>query len=994
VSNALARIRRRLASARARQVVLALGGATSLGAGAVLLGWSLATLAANEGARSVGIAALLAGAGAAIGLVAWRAQPLHRFASDRAQARRFEAVSPELDGALLTVLDRSARPRGSAALLEQVAVEVARTMDAVPPARAWPAAPARRDLRWLLAGLLALAFVAWLLPIGPVDALQSLLAAPRASPSPQAVAADGPRVMLGDITLRYLYPTYTRLDPVEVPNTNGEVHAPRGTVVEVRARTADEHEAASFVAYEAVPVPVELVEGRGLKASFTVADEGAWRFLFPAGPSADHRIVPEPDLPPDVALGLPPRLVLMADDTIEVRFAARDDFGVAKVVVEVVAGGVADERVLRTLIDVPRSVEDAPTISVADLGLAAGTKARLRVGALDNDEVSGAKMGWSSPIELTVTGASGSAARNRELMERLLAALLPVLADGLVDPSPLASDGLGAGRLAEQFDQRYTAFDGAFASMEDLAESTLPARLAADVSKSRRAFVAFARGLSDGKLSSSDVARLALLHASAVEKLEEAVYLLDRLQRIAALGELMRLVRQLAMEAQELDQELPQLNRQQAMARLDQLSRLYDEVKARAGALERGGVKDFLEQRGTELEAAMTMARKAIATGDDHTARAEMARVARLLEEMAGGVEEAMKRGSGQDGKMQEAMSKLGEQLESLAEEQAALREQTGRARDQHGSSLEEGMKSWERVDRAVAEAQRQLDDPSLDGAEGRSRNLDSALRDAEHDARSLGDSARARDQATAEGRAQELERTLARARSRVQAEQRSGNLSPEEAAAAQRALAAAQAAAQQASSELAKLGKAQSAASPELTRALRDLSSRQRDIAERAGQAARRAEELGQQMPTGGDAVSEAAAEAASQAGRATERMEQGDAMGTEGAQQAAEDALRRASEALQQAEQDMQEMAQAGQGGEGEEPGGGAASQGDETGASGRRGGANGQGARQIAIPAPEEFETPEAYRKALLEGMQGEVPEAYRAAHRRYYEELVRQ
>ncbi len=994
MSDPLARIRRRLARARARQAVLALVGAASLGAGALAVSWSLATLAANEGARSVGLAALAAGLLAAIGLATWRARPLRRFASDRAQATRFEAVSPELDGALLTVLDRAARPRGSAALLARVAGEVASSLEKVPPARAWPATPARRDLRWFLLGLITLSLVAWRLPVGPIDALRSLFADTRASAPPQAVQADGPRVMLGDITLRYLYPTYTRLEPLEVPNTNGEVHAPRGTVVEVRARTADRHDSAVFVAYEAAPVPVELSEGRGLKASFTVGDEGTWRFVFPSGPSADYRILPEPDLAPDVALSVPPKLVLKADDTLDLAFAAKDDFGVARVVVEVVIGGEAKERVLRTLIDVPRTVTDAPAVTMADLGLAAGSKARLRVGALDNDEVSGAKMGWSSPVEIVVEGAAGTALRNRELMKQLLAALLPVLADGLVDPAPFANDGATAGRFAEKFDQRYVAFDDSFAGMDDLAQSSLLTRLSLDVAKSRRAFVAFSRGLPDGKISVSDAARLALLHAESVEKLEEAIYLIDQLQRMAAMGELMRLVRELAAEAKELESELPQLTRPQAMARLDQLSRLYDEVRARAGALERGGIKEFLQQRGTELEAAMTMARKAIAAGDDQTARTEMARVARLLEEMAGGVEEAMKRGSGQDGKLQEAMSKLGQQLESLAEEQAALRDQTGRARDQHGSSLEEGMRAWERVDRAVAEAQRQLGDPAVQATEGRSRNLDSAVQDAQHDASSLGDSARARDQATAEGRAQELERTLARARSRVQAEQRAGNLSPEEAAAAQRALSGAQAAAQQATSELEKLGEAQASSSPELTRALRELSSRQRSIADRAEQAAQQAEELGQQLPTGGDAVSEAAGEAASQAGRATERMEQGDAMGTEGAQQAAEDALRRASEALQQAQQDMQEMAQAGQGGQGEESGAGGGSQGEEQGAGGRSSGTNGQGARQIAIPAPEEFETPEAYRKALLEGMQGEVPEAYRAAHRRYYEELVRQ
>ena len=45
-------------------------------------------------------------------------------------------------------------------------------------------------------------------------------------------------------------------------------------------------------------------------------------------------------------------------------------------------------------------------------------------------------------------------------------------------------------------------------------------------------------------------------------------------------------------------------------------------------------------------------------------------------------------------------------------------------------------------------------------------------------------------------------------------------------------------------------------------------------------------------------------------------------------------------------------------------------------------------------MQIPGREEFRTPEEYRRALLEGMQGEVPEEYRAMKRRYYEELVHQ
>ena len=43
---------------------------------------------------------------------------------------------------------------------------------------------------------------------------------------------------------------------------------------------------------------------------------------------------------------------------------------------------------------------------------------------------------------------------------------------------------------------------------------------------------------------------------------------------------------------------------------------------------------------------------------------------------------------------------------------------------------------------------------------------------------------------------------------------------------------------------------------------------------------------------------------------------------------------------------------------------------------------------------IPAPELFKTAEDYRRALLEGMAGEVPEEFQALKKRFYEDLVRQ
>ena len=45
-------------------------------------------------------------------------------------------------------------------------------------------------------------------------------------------------------------------------------------------------------------------------------------------------------------------------------------------------------------------------------------------------------------------------------------------------------------------------------------------------------------------------------------------------------------------------------------------------------------------------------------------------------------------------------------------------------------------------------------------------------------------------------------------------------------------------------------------------------------------------------------------------------------------------------------------------------------------------------------VDIPPPEARVSPEEYRKLLLEGMQGAVPEEFQSLKKRYYEELVAQ
>jgi hypothetical protein len=119
----------------------------------------------------------------------------------------------------------------------------------------------------------------------------------------------------------------------------------------------------------------------------------------------------------------------------------------------------------------------------------------------------------------------------------------------------------------------------------------------------------------------------------------------------------------------------------------------------------------------------------------------------------------------------------------------------------------------------------------------------------------------------------------------------------------------------------------------------------------------------------------------ASSRMEQAEGHLRQGEPMQSEGSQGAAtehvRDAIRSLQDAMQQQQQQQQQMS-------GDKPEEGEEKSGD-------------QKPRQIDaldIPEPEEFRTPEEYRRALLEGMEGGVPEEFRALKKRYYEELVHQ
>lgn len=961
-------------------------GLVGLGLALLLLTWAFVEGRISAGAGRAPI--LVAGA---LGLFAalpaaragLRARERHR------QARRIEALRPELDGALLTVLDRAERPQGSAALLARLAARVGPVAAAVPPAEVVPSTATRRAAL-VAAGVWAavLAAGAWG-PIAPFDALRALWT-PIVASGPAPPADAGPRALVGDITLRYLYPTYTRLEPLEVPNSSGEVHAPLGTRVEVRARTAVRYDAAVLEVYDLPPAEIPIADGRDLAGAFDVTGPGVWRFRFGGLPSPDYAIAVDPDLPPDVSLDASRRSAALAVDTpLPFAWTARDDYGLTRVVVEVRSRGRTDEVELRAPLDVPKTLGDSVRLTPRELGLSPGDRATLRIKAWDNDGVSGPKPGYSAAIEVEVLGPRGEQARLEGARVALRDALVRVLAPFLLEPAPVADAPEAGAAWAVAANERYAEFDQLVLDTwgGERGESADATAIDA-VYEKRRALLAFARtlGSASGRATEADLAQLVALQEEHRRTVEDAILLFDRMVRIAASRQLARLTQALAEESKELLAELDQLSRDAALARLDQLERLLDELKREARRMGDDTLEEFLNQRSQSLDALLAAAREALAAGDEAKAQAMIRRLAEQLDELATSLQEQGARSGEESERMAQAMQRLEQELRELEQEQRALREATRAARERFGADMDEAVRAWEEIERRAQAVGEQLN-----AQEGRAAaaGLPSASRldvgEAADAAEGLLDSARARDLKTALHRAGALEDDLAWAAAQAQ-RGASRATDPQAAGAVAAELGRQRAEVQRIRKLLEGMAERQSTASPQLQQELQALAGRQQQVQERAESAAEQAGRLADGLPMRAPGLEEGARQGAEQAGRATESMQEGDAMGAEGGQRAAEEGFRRAQEALRQAQQDLQSMQQSGGGGgrrdgadEGEGEGG--------THGEGREGG-------DIALPAPEEFRTPEEYRRALLEGMSGEVPEEYRSLNRRYYEELVRQ
>ncbi len=997
-----ARERLLLAARAALQVLAALLGTTVLAS--ALLSAGLGRVPALGWVVGVG------------GLLCWFAFALPLLRRWRAagdlleQARRLERVVPALRSRLLTSVERAPEveagtARFSTALWARALGQARALSEAVAPAAVWPAR-ALRPAGALLGGVALISLLAGVvLPVGPAEAMAALWSGNSATVRLAAAepVQKGERALVGDIVLYYVYPDYTGLEPIEIPNSDGTIHAPPGTQVTITARTAEPFEAAAIQSYERPPVDAELKGGRDLSATLVVEGEGTWRFLLFAGrearSSSDYRIEVEADAPPVVTTQRS-AVESAVDQTIDLGWQATDDYGVDRVTIELEQDGKVTEQELRDPIDISRALAGQLGKTPRELGLRPGDEATLRVVAWDNDPQAGSKRGSSPDVKLSVVGPRGRGARLAQYHLALRDALLVALADFLEDPMPPGDDNEAMSRWGERARPRLDRVreiveDQWRGEVPDGIDGTLVQRVLESAARLLR-FTQTAFDPSSGRSASDrDLATFADLHAQQVASLEMAVWMLDSLLRADALQKVAERAEELAQEASEL-LELTNTDASQSelLSRLDQLERLMQRLQEEAARLAEGQLKEFVNSRAREAHDMMSEIRAAIAEGRMEEAREMIERLSEMLSQMADGLNEQLAASQETDDELAQRMKQLDSDLQQLEKDQDALADELARTREQEGQGVQKVVSAWEKLDPLAARASTLACDAAgrpevgagwragairkLDMTCAASQDLQGAVR-----ARDVERSMEALESAQLQHRmaSDQVENERTRPRG-------GGDPVPPGVPLAASDLQAMAPALAEIQKILDELQRQNVSMSPELQRKARELAGKQGELRSREQKLAQDVQAAERAMPTGDGSAQRAMEQAGAAMEQAQGALEEGDALGGEGNQRHAADQVGAARRILQQQQQEARQMQAAMQ----QMQGRGGDKEGGQS-----RGGQDSQqqvGQRQIEIPAPESFQTPEAYRRALLEGMEAEVPDEYQALKQRYYEELVRQ
>lgn len=258
---------------------------------------------------------------------------------------------------------------------------------------------------------------------------------PFSSPAYTIEAIERPEIANLKITL---YPPHYTGIPA-LTSTGGNFQAIKGSAMRLEASSTKEIGKAKILLDQGTEVPLKI-DGRKLQGNLVLFQSVRYRIVvedklgFQNSP-IPYEIVVRPDGFPTVELLSPTAdLEVNGDETLPLEFTARDDFGIQQIAL-VVNLGERQEKL-------PVPVEGRKKLILRDrfswdlgkVGLGEKNEASYHLEILDNDTVSGPKIGTSRSLRLRLKDLKGEHQQVSDMVRDLSERMLDLLAHHLEEP--------------------------------------------------------------------------------------------------------------------------------------------------------------------------------------------------------------------------------------------------------------------------------------------------------------------------------------------------------------------------------------------------------------------------------------------------------------------------------------------------------------------------------------------------------------------------------
>lgn len=873
--------------------------------------------------------------------------------------------------------------------------------------------PVLRGLKQFSYAVILILIAQFTLPIGPFQSLLSLEGKADYRQQRALTTEIDPdvKVIIGDISILYTFPDYTKMSSVEIPNSDGHVQAPAGTLVQIKARTLRSYQAASIQFNDETIEPVDLTFGRDIDASFVLSEEGTYRFLLLNGEkqlaSGHFEMDFHDDNPPIVTAELE-RNKIPANRPIKIKWNALDDFGLERVIIEI----EKDDETKQIVLKKPKNniLELSSTLKrvAKQLGLRGGDEVILRIVAYDNQapvdqseniDLTKAygKRGASADMKLTILTPEMSAKEMRELNRKLRDAMIPALAAYLMESSLPSYSPRGMMKWSEKAKLRYKP-------LRELVDSEwgeqwptyLSAKLIREVQQDSGTMLRYvSTTYGEGRVGepkAQDNKNFSEMHVAHVAQLERAVFLIDRMLRQVVFQEVSRQSKKLSSAIERLvNKDLEEMDASEIFAQLDPVDRAMYQLKEEAEELSESALKEFIQNRISEIDALKEEMKKAAEAKDMEQTRSLMEQVSSAIDQFSEGVEEQLERMKQEEDELQQEMESLIEKLEQIEKKQQGLAKEIQLAREQEPEEIKQMVAIWDKIFTLATQAEKEskkLLNLAGDGSGFRSNSLQRYDRLAE-DQTNLLQAAKTKYLSASIEALKMVIRRVATVQYINDMEMNRARYGSDTRPTKMLEIERTTTKITQLNSDVEKLlvSLLQNPVSEtiEMQELAKQLSSDEQDLYNEMKQTESKVQEVEQQMPTADGSAFRFAQEATESMDVAEDNLAKGQAMQGEGFQVLASLRVRDTIEALQDEMKQMQQMQQqvsqmSGKPGEGNKPG--------------ENGEDDSEEMANADIPLDNDKLSPEEYRRALLEGMKGNVPQEFEALKKRYYEELVAQ